>query len=183
MKRKFIPALAIAISLFAAHSVQAQEETSGSSIFPRPRGLATGSELKPHIGLKMGFAAPEGSQSSAGKMGVDIGFQPAVPIGLGFELSTTDSSLERSYGLVKAKYNFGGDVVLIKNTYIGLGAGALFKTDGTDALLAPGIGFDIPLKRDGEVSRFSLGANAQYLASFSSDPDFLAVDAVVKFWY
>ncbi len=182
MKNKITKLVAIAATVFAVHTAQA-DETTGSSTFPRPRGIAEQSEWKPHLGLKMGFAAPEGSQSSAGKMGFDIGFQPAIPFGIGLEYSTTDNSLERSYGLVKANYNFGGDITIIKNSYVRLGAGALFKTDGTDFVTAPGIGFDIPLKRDGETSNLSLGASAQYLMSASSDPDFLAVDAVVKYWY
>lgn len=181
-------ALAAICALAFSFGAQAQEKT-GSSTFPKPREVVDQSELRPHVGVMVGVANPEGSYRSSGEYGIDVGYQPLIPFGLGLEItgsaieSDAGDRLDRTGILAKATYNFGGETVVIRDSYVGLGLGAALKSDGTDLVSAPLVGFDIPINREKGRNMFSLGANAKYIIVGSSDPDTLSVNGVVKYWY
>lgn len=190
MNRK--PLTSLILALAASASVYAAStERDSTSTFPKERPLSEWSESRPHVGLIAGLAAPEGSFRSTTEYGIEAGYQPYIPFGLGAELthlrtrSDVDELLDRTTLLLKGTYNFGGTTPIIKDSYVGLGFGAIAKNDGTDLAMAPLVGFDIPLKDATQKGRefFSLGAHAKYVVVSSNDPDALSVNAVLKYWY
>jgi len=172
----------------------AQLEGTPSSTFPKPS--ETMDEWRPHVGLIAGIANHEGSTfDSAFEYGVDVGFQPYVPFGLGLELSTAtsevdvgifDEELVRTKLLAKGTYNFGGGIPVIKHSYVGLAIGPMLESlAGDDELYigtAPMLGFDIPL-REKSHDYLSLGLNARYLISSSGSPDAFTVNGMMKYWF
>lgn len=171
-------------------SLAADYTTDNRSAMPIHRQLANHSELAPHVGVMAGLAAPEGRYSSTGEYGLDIGYQPYIPIGAGVEIShseitnsTDNNKLIRTNVLLKATYNFGGTTPVIRDSYIGFGLGPVFKQDGTDLASAPLLGFDIPLASAAEQTNFTLGASAKYVIVSGSDPDAFSVNGVLKYWY
>lgn len=171
-----------------AMSAQAQETQTTSSTFPKPTE-GDYSTMVPHVGILAGTTAPDGSYDTAGSFGLDAGFQPYIPFGVGAEVAYsnaqgegTNEDLERTQVLAKASYNFGGDVAVIKHSYIGLGAGVVFEDEDVDLVSVPMIGFDIPLKQ--AVNDYvSLGANARYALIEGSAADAFSINAAVKYWY
>jgi len=185
------------IGLTLAFSVTAKgqsDETpsaqSSSAVFPRMEAVRDPAGLRPHVGVKLGVANPEGSYDTSGEMGLDVGFQPYIPFGVGvaFAMSsnpseTSATDLERSSILARGTYNLGGSTVVLKDSWLGVAAGPVFRTDGTDLGIAPVVGFDIPIPAD-SGSYFSLGADAKYLALVNSDEsDSLTVSGALKYWF
>jgi hypothetical protein len=188
--------LAISVSTLAAFfAIQASAQMepldqTSSSLFPALGPVQVPGGYRPSIGIKAGVANPEGSYSSAAEFGLDVGFQPYVPFGIGATITTSRNSsqttaldLERTSILARGTYNLGGTTPVLKNSWVGVAAGPVFRRDGTDLGLAPIVGFDIPM-HDGPGSYFSLGADAKYLALINSnDSDSLSVNGVVKYWF
>ncbi len=143
-------------------------------------------ESRVHIGLNLGINSPEGSRGSTPELGLDIGYQPLIPFGLGVELSTSrfsggdDEFHKRTTLLFRGTYNFGGDIPLIKHSYFGAAAGPVFLSDGSEMAFAPVMGFDVPLDVE---RRFSLGFIAKYLFVTSKDPDSMITSAAFKYWF
>lgn len=171
-------------------SVAADYTTDNRSEMPMHRQIANRSELAPHVGLMAGITAPEGRFGKTGEYGLDFGYQPYAPISAGLEISHNEinnssdgARLERTNVLLKAAYNFGGTIPVIRDSYVGVAAGAVFKQDGTDFATAPIAGFDIPLAASADRTNFTLGANAKYLVVSGSDPDAFSVNGVLKYWY
>lgn len=194
MKKKLVASVLTVLCLTSLNTMAANHTTDKNvdnrSAMPMHRPVANRSELAPHIGLMAGVAAPEGRYGTNGEYGIDIGYQPYIPFGAGLEVShvelrnsTDNDKLERTNVLLKASYNFGGTTPVIRDSYIGLGLGAVLKQDGTDLATAPFFGFDIPLAARAEDANFSLGANAKYLIVSGSDPDAFSVNGVLKYWY
>lgn len=155
---------------------------------PEPREVSMQSEYKPHLGISYGAVMPEGSFENTDIFGIDIGFQPFIPFGLGLEYTFTNIEAEgggdfdRNDLLAKMTYNFGGDMTLLKYSYVGLGLGASFIDSDTLFVGAPLIGFDIPLSE--RMKHLSLGAAAKY--SFyegTSQPDAFSLTAALKYWF
>lgn len=190
MNKKVITSLVLALAASATVNA-APAGRDSTSTFPKERPLNEWSESRPHVGLIAGLSAPEGSFRSTTEYGIDVGYQPYIPFGLGAELthsrtrSDVDELLDRTTLLFKGTYNFGGMTPIIKDSYVGIGVGAIAKNDGTDLAAAPLVGFDIPLKDESQKGRdfFSLGAHAKYLVVSSNDPDAFSVNAVLKYWY
>ncbi|MFZ3230366.1 MAG: hypothetical protein WA160_09185 [Pseudobdellovibrio sp.] len=190
MNLKNCPPLLISI-LLCSNVFAAEAITDNTTTFPYPHPLTSSAESRPHLGAILGLVSPEGSYNSSAEYGVDIGFQPYIPFSVGAELthsrthSNTDEVLDRTNLLAKVSYNFGGTIPIIKNSYVGIASGAAFKSDGTDFVSAPLIGFDIPLKESNqnEMEIFSIGVNAKYIIAGSSDPDALSINGVLKYWY
>lgn len=185
MTKKTLLAAAL---IFAATAAQAQEKQTSSSTFPRPTEVDS-TMMAPHIGLLGGMTSPEGSYDSTGSVGLDAGFQPYVPFGVGAEATYyrangdgATADLERTQVLAKASYNFGGDVAVIKHSYVGLGAGVVFEDSETELVSAPMVGFDIPLKQAAN-DYITLGANARYAITEGSSADAFTVNGAVKYWY
>lgn len=174
-----------AATLLLSIGVSAQERTQSSTL-PKPTE-ATRAEWVPHVGLLGGVADPEGSYDATGEVGLDIGFQPYIPFGIGLEASYFESEgaanrLERTQVLAKGNYNFGGTTPVVRYSYIGLGVGAVFLNNRTALVSAPMVGFDIPLKQAAD-NFLSLGASAKYAFIEGSEPDALSVVGAVKYWY
>lgn len=174
------------LSVFSLFAVTALGQ--GTSTFPTAGGATDRESARPHIGVTTGIIEPEGSYRPVGELGLDIGFQPYIPFGFGAELtrSTTDNDvgqdLERTSLLLKGTYHLGGDIPVIKNAYFGLGVGSMFEPNETRATLAPLAGFDIPLTED-QAKFFSLGLGAKYLIVDGSNPDVLALNGMLKYWF
>jgi hypothetical protein len=193
MKTNLITAAAAAVAVFFATQAHAQTEPTdetSSGLFPAMAPVQAAGGYKPSIGITAGISNPEGSYNSTGELGLDVGFQPYVPFGVGAMLSSSKSSsqttardLERTSILARGTYNFGGTTPIVKNSWVGVAAGPVFRRDGTDLGIAPIVGFDVPM-HNGPGSYFSLGANAKYLALINSDDsDALSINGAVKFWF
>lgn len=190
LNKSFLTSFLAPLFVFSmAHAQDSSNTGSTSSTFPKPTRTAE-ETLKPHVGLLAGSAAPEGSgHSSTGAIGVDFGFQPYIPFGVGGEISYykapgtgTNSDLERTQILAKGSYNFGGQYAVIKHSYVGVGAGTMIENQTALLALVPMVGFDIPVTRM-ETTEISLGANARYALIEGSTPDALSVNGALKVWY
>lgn len=164
-----------------------------TSTLPAVRGPAVDDELKPHVGAIIGFQEPEGSGGAGPDYGLDIGFQPYIPFGFGLELSgSRNTEVDQTRLLIRGTYNFGGDIPVISNSYIGAGIGPVIGSVGdSDRVLlgfAPMVGFDIPVYAfsslsEGRKDFLTLGLHAKYLILEGSDPDALSANGVVKYWF
>lgn len=167
----------------------AQEAGTTSSTFPAPMKAEGKSELKPHVGILMGMMDPSGRSAVSGDFGVDVGFQPYVPFGLGMELAGYRAEdADRARLLVRGTYNFGGTIPVIRHSYVGAGIGATMGSDRTLLTSAPMVGFDIPvwdINPDAAMSGhlFTLGLHAKLLITEGSEPDAFAMNGVVKYWF
>lgn len=187
-------ALVLAASVLGCKSVYAQERSV--STFPQPRAIANSSELKPHVGVHLGVANPQGDMNSGVGYGIEYGYQPYIPVGVALEISglSTDSQNEndinRAKVLLKGTYNLGGTVPIIKNSYAGIGAGPVLDT-AADGItrgrmgIAPLAGFDIPIATAGtsEEKNVSLGANAHYLFVSHDAPNSFELAGMMKYWF
>lgn len=180
---------------FALTLLAAENENQNVGTFPDPTEVTSRDDWKPHVGLIAGFANPEGRFQAAAEYGLDIGFQPYIPFGLGVELSTSSNErkegpitedLTRTKVLARGTYNFGGGIPVISDSYFGLGVGPIFESRaGSDEVhlgLSPIVGFDIPLRKRAR-DFMSLGANAKYLISSGGGPDTLTVAGMLKYWF
>ena len=129
-KNKFLSILAV-ISMSGISVWAADFKKSETSIFPSPRAVHNSDERMPHIGLMIGSTKPEGRFDASGEFGIDIGYQPYVPFGLGLEATfselkseLTDKKIERGTVLAKLTYNLGGNIVVLRDSYVGVGVGA-----------------------------------------------------------
>jgi hypothetical protein len=143
-----------------------------------------------HIGLNAGINSPNaGNASDSPEFGINVGLQPKSPISVGAEVSTTtidnnnnDNDYQRTTALMKGNYNFGGDIPIIRTSYVGAGAGPVFVDGKIEWAIAPQAGFDIPLNNRKLHDIISLGVNAKYLA-ISDEDDAGVLSGVVKYWY
>lgn len=167
------------------------DDSSGSSVYPKVRPVETRSDFKPHVGLLAGVISPEGSYDSGSELGVDIGFQPYIPFATGLEIAYSRAEnrnevddLNRTTVLAKVSYNFGGDMVVIKDSYAGLGLGAAVTSDTSRWVSAPILGFDITVRElEQENQKVSLGAMAKYAIYEGSDADTFSINGLVKYWF
>jgi hypothetical protein len=166
-----------------------------TSAFPKPRPIKSNQEYRIHAGVFGGVATPEERFRNTPEYGVDVGFQPYIPFGVGLEVSafSTDRSIDgvrdqlnRTMVLAKASYNFGGDQILLRDSYVGLGLGPAFDSsspwNGTHFVTAPMLGFDIPLARS-EADFISLGLVAKYHFVSGPSPDGFALNGAAKYWF
>ncbi|OFZ29836.1 MAG: hypothetical protein A2622_11535 [Bdellovibrionales bacterium RIFCSPHIGHO2_01_FULL_40_29] len=190
-KNKVLGVLA-ALLLSASTAYGADFRQTETSTFPAVRPVSSMDERMPNIGLLIGSSTPEGSFESSGEIGIDLVFQPYIPFGIGLEAmysepesELTGEKLKRTSVLAKVLYNFGGSIPIIRDSYIGAGAGAVFVEDESESQFAsaPMVGFDIPLRNALDQASVSLGANAKYLFVDGDDPDALSVNGVVRYWY
>lgn len=175
------------IIFFSSVTLLAANQETGQSVTPKPRAVEKSSEWKPHVGFLVGATMPEGSGDSSSEFGVDVGYQPYIPFGLGAEFIHSDVDVgnekqERNTIWVKGTYNFGGTIDILKESYVGLGVGAVIKSGEAAAAVAPLIGFDIPIG-DRQAGYFSLGANARYAIVSNNDIDTFSLNGIVKYWY
>jgi hypothetical protein len=189
---KFMPlALACILGTFTA---SAQERGRLEGTFPKVSKSMSAEYVKPHIGLFGGLANPEASFDTSLEYGIDAGFQPWAPLGVGLEVSGLGSDrnqgsqpqdLNRTNVLVKGTYNLGGTVPVIRYSYLGLGLGTVIDASaykGWHSGIAPLLGFDIPLTA-APAEYFSLGATAKYVFVSGPSPDAVSVNGMVKYWF
>lgn len=160
------------ISLFSA---VAFAEIKESSTFPNLRSTTSRAESQPHAGFHVGYNDPNEGDNTR-ELGLDVGYQPYIPFGLGFEITNTDS---RSIVLGKISYNFGGEIPIIHNSFVGMAAGQ----DESTFVIGPLVGFDIPIASKGPDSKFTLGGGAKYLFSDNSNTEALSFNGNMKYWF
>lgn len=194
-----VPPLVVIGLFFALTASGAQDagESNGDTLkgsFPKIEQTSLNSQMKPHIGLQLGFADPANNHDVAPEFGIEIGYQPIVPISLGFEVTTFDSNgsgnrdLNRTRATVKGAYNLGGTIPVIRHSYLGVGLGPVMDevADNTSTHLGllSFLGFDVPLNETGLVQSgsFTLGANASFLAVLGAE-DNLALNGQMKYWF
>ncbi len=192
---------ALTLSIVALSTALAVSAEAADPILPKPRPVTEEANLRPHIGILLGIQDPFGPLKPALNYGIDAGFQPMIPFGIGLQLARATTSSEFTGGearssqttlLVTKTYNFGGDVTVLSSSYIGLGLGAAFdsrsvligavesaSTTFTRFAIAPVVGFDWLVASD-----WTVGPQLQYLGVIGPDsPDSLNLRALVKYWF
>lgn len=142
---------------------------------------------KLHVGLLTGLDSANGNENgTSAELGVDIGYQPTNIFGVGIEGTTskldTPDEPRRTMVLAKATARFGGDIPVLKDTFVGGAAGPVFARSKTRLGVGPLAGFDIPLTSNRAHDFLSLGLNAKYI--FTNDtPDSLISAVALKYWF
>jgi hypothetical protein len=174
------------LAVLTFSSLQLSAQSQQSKTLPNPRPVYSRSEYQPHIGLVGGVINTNNTGENEGEYGLDIGYQPYIPLGLGLEATRSDSAdtdgqkNERTSILAKASYNFGGNSSIIRNSYVGAALGSILRQDNSYFAGGPLLGFDVPVTDD---DKLSLGANAKYLMIDGTEPDALSVNAAIKYWF
>lgn len=183
--QKLILALIILTGSIASY---AQDSTEGKTtgIFPELRA-AESNEQKWSAGVASGISSPKGDATSSTEFGVIIGFQPIVPVSAGIEANTTrlntDNDVRQTNVLIRSAYNFGGDIPVLRSSFVGMGLGPVFVSNRVRWAGAPLIGFDIPLSNKTR-DYLSLGLEAKYLFMTNTDvPNLFASALALKYWF
>ena len=175
--------LACSVSGFAQTSNEAVDRIKGS--FPELRPVEEKDQYKIHMGLTAGVNSPSGDTSASPELGLNIGFAPYIPFGLGAEITTAElddgSNTQRTQILARGSYNFGGDIPVIRYSYVGVGVGPMFVASKVEWSIAPLAGFDIPLEKK-SADFLSLGLSAKYSYT-TGTPDSFSAGAALKYWY
>lgn len=170
------------VSGFAQTREEAEDRIKGS--FPELRPVEAKDQYKIHMGLTAGVNSPNGDAESSPEVGLNVGFAPYIPFGLGAEITTAeldDTDVQRTQVLARGTYNFGGDIPVLRYSYAGVGVGPMFVSDKVEWTIAPLAGFDIPLSN--KTSDFiSLGLSAKYSYTTGTQDAFSA-GAALKYWY
>lgn len=172
---------------FAQMSKREKDKLSNrlESSFPEPHKGEKASINKVNVGLTAGMSNPNGGLGSSPEYGVNIGYQPVFPFGLGLEFATTeldDLNIQQTSVLVRGTYNLAGDIPVLRHSFLGVTGGPVFiENNDTEWAIGPVIGFDIPLQKS--ASRYlTLGAQARYLLISDADDTFSA-GLALKYWY
>lgn len=186
---KTVLTIAVLTSSLNAFAQMSQQEKSNArnrieESLPEPQAVESKDQYKLHMGLTAGVSSPRGDVDSSPEYGINVGFQPYVPFGLGAEVITAelaDSDIQRTSILARGTYNFGGDIPVLRSSYLGVTTGPMFVDGQTEWSVGPLVGFDIPLQN--QTSNFlSLGLQAKYLWTTDSQ-DALSAGAALKYWY
>ena len=176
-------------------------DESANRTFPKPQS-AEGAHVA-HVGVVGGYVDQIGPMKPTIGYGVDAGFQPYVPFGVGFQalfynaktdLGTSQAGIKRTELMLRGTYNFGGDNEFIRHSYLGLKVGAVisqptFAFNGGDTNdvgdsytrfgLAPVAGFDFQVAEH-------LTAGAEFSWLFVTGPennnDVAQALATLKYW-
>ena len=181
--------LALVTSSFASHAQSSMDDSSlgkTEGTFPELK-TAEATESKWSAGVSSGVNSPKGDAGSSTEFGVILGFRPIASVVGGIEANTTrlnnDNEVRQTNVLLRSTYNFGGDVPILSNSFIGAGVGPVFVSNRVRWAAAPLVGFDIPLsskKRD----FVSLGLEAKYLFISKTDvPNLFAAGVALKYWF
>jgi hypothetical protein len=178
--------LTSSLSAFAQMS-EAEKNSARSRLegtLPEPRAVEEKDQYRIHMGLTAGVNSPNGDAKSSAEYGINVGFQPYVPFGLGAEITTAEldnTDIQRTSVLARGTYNFGGDIPVLKSSYVGIATGPMFVDSNVEWSVGPLIGFDIPLEQ--KTSNFiSLGLQAKYLYTTDTQDSFSA-GVALKYWY
>ena len=182
-------AFLVLASLTTAYGQMSNEEKRNmqnkmEGTLPEPKSIDSKDEYKIHMGLTAGVSSPNGAAGSSAEYGINVGFQPYVPFGVGAEVITAEldeTNIQRTSVLARGTYNFGGDIVVLKSSYIGVTTGPMFVDGDTEWSVGPLVGFDIPLQ-DQTANFLSLGLQAKYLYTTDTQDSFSA-GLALKYWY
>lgn len=160
-------------------------ENRMEGILPEPKEIDNKDEYKIHMGFTAGVNSPNGDAEASPEFGINVGFQPYVPFGLGAEVITAEldeTGIQRTSILARGTYNFGGDIPVLRHSFVGVATGPMFVDSDVEYSLGPLAGFDIPLTY-GKTSDFlSLGLQAKYLYTTDTQDSFSA-GLALKYWY
>lgn len=181
-------ALAVAGQVYGQEK-EAEGEGEGKRIkesFSEMRSVGGPDEYKVHVGLDAGINSPRGNAEATPELGLNIGYQPYVPFGVGADISTSrlddETQHQRTSLLARGTYNLAGDIPVVRHSFIGVGAGPMFISDGVEWTLAPLVGFDIPFNVFVEDKSVTLGLNAKYLMT-TDTANSLVANASLKYWF
>ncbi len=173
--------------LFVVGSALSRADEAKPKTLPHPEPVVNADQYRFSFGFLGGVNIPEGNKSTTPEIGMDFGFQPYIPYSAGVELTTSNFGgkglQKRTTFLLKSSYNFGGDIPVIRYSYVGLGIGPTFLYTGTELAVAPLMGFDIPLQGETHHQEWSLGFYAKYLMVTTNDPDSLILLGSLKYWF
>jgi len=181
-----IAVMASSLSAFAQMTETQKRQARGrlEASLPEPQAVESKDQYKIHMGLTAGVNSPRGNAESTPEFGINVGFQPYVPFGLGAEVITAEldeTNIQRTSILARGTYNFGGDIPVLRSSYLGVATGPMFVDGQTEWSVAPLVGFDIPLQN--QTSNFlSLGLQAKYLWTTDTQ-DALSAGLALKYWY
>ncbi|MEQ1723181.1 MAG: hypothetical protein ABL930_08380 [Pseudobdellovibrio sp.] len=174
------------LAILTFSSLQVSAQSNQSKTLPDPRPIYSRSENQPHIGVLGGVINTNNTGENVGEYGLDFGYQPYIPYGLGVEVTRSESAdtngdnNERTSLLAKGSYNFGGNSAIIRNSYVGVALGTILRNDNSYFAGGPLLGFDVPVSDD---DKLSLGVNAKYLMIDGTEPDALSVNGAIKYWF
>lgn len=181
-----IAVMTSSLSAFAQMS-EAEKDNTRSRLeasLPEPQAVESKDQYRIHMGLTGGVSSPRGDAESSPEFGINVGFQPYVPFGLGAEVITAEldeTNIQRTSILARGTYNFGGDIPILRSSYLGATTGPMFVDGKTEWSAGPLVGFDIPLQN--QTSNFiSLGLQAKYLWTTNTQ-DALSAGLALKYWY
>lgn len=181
-----------AILIFPVGALAAEGVSESSSV---PKITRDEGSVKPHIGLMAGYL---------GEIGDTTVQDGAALLDVGIQMSGIETSAQFQYApgsistpgggkvdydvadiLLKVATKFGGDMPLIRDSYIGAKSGAVLTTTDSETKTFFGIGgtagFDIPVD---VASGISLGAEGTYLAVIGENiPDQASVLGAMKYWF
>ncbi len=178
--------LTSSLSAFAQMSESEKERVKNKmeGTLPEPKAVESKDQYKLHMGLTAGVNSPNGDAGSSAEYGINVGFQPYVPFGLGAEVVTSEldeTDIQRTSVLARGTYNFGGDIPVLRSSYLGVTTGPMFVDGNTEWSVGPVAGFDIPLQQ--QTSNFlSLGLQAKYLWTTDTQ-DAFSGGLALKYWY
>lgn len=191
LMKQSVGLLSVGLMLTAVQAfAQTNTTTDNRSMMTQARPVAEVSEYKPHVGVLFGASHSEGGGDMSGDVGIDVGYQPYIPFGLGAEyihskIDTGTEYQDRDTLWLKGTYNFAGDSFFFSRTYAGVGVGAVIKSADTSLAAAPIVGFDLPMGKylQTDVGQFTVGGHARYAIVNDNEVDALSVAGAVKFWY
>lgn len=138
------------------------------------------------MGLTGGVNSPVATDiASSPEGGVSMAYQPGSALGLGAEITTSQlkdaERNQRVTALIQTAYKVGGDIPVVRGTYLGVGAGPSYLNSKLEIAVAPMIGFDVPLSSQAH-NIMSVGLNAKYIG-ITNSPDSYVGNAAFKYWY
>jgi len=147
----------------------------------------------PSIALRSGVADTDLSHYDAGwGYGIELGFRPKDLYSYAFELgghvnksNQEAPTLTRTKLLGKGLFTTGGNLAVLKYTYIGAALGVIWDNldneVATEAGIAPIAGIDVPLL--GDAKKLSLGGDVNYLFVSGNKPETFEVNGAVKYHF
>ncbi|MGE0527935.1 MAG: hypothetical protein AB7G93_04195 [Bdellovibrionales bacterium] len=191
--KRFLTLGASALLIMASQAVLAQG-AGETRTFPELPGSTASAGWHPSVGLRGGYADLNEGYDDAFAYGVESNLVTWGPLmgGLAasrYETEEALTDLERTSLMAQMAYRLGGTIPVVRDSFIGLGAGAVWDdVNGdldTEFGLEPSVGFDIPIQRT-EARYFTLGAMANYLilpADNEDNPESVALNGTVKYWF
>jgi hypothetical protein len=147
-------------------------------------------QYQTQLGIIAGFTNVDGGNfDSASNFGIDAGIGPIGQIVPGAEIAysnnkSSDSSddLERFTLLAKGSYHIGGSTMFWNRTYAGLAIGVVVADNEMNLVMAPLVGFDIPVAVY-PSTMLSAGALVKYLVVSGSEPEAWIPSVAIKYWF